>query len=399
MSWDPFNTSIVAEQDGTVVYDGIKDGITCREEADEATGRKEIVIIDTKDKKITPTLHIKKGKEIIGTHILPTRAFLAVKDGQFVQAGDPIAKIPREMTKTKDITGGLPRVQELFESRRPRDCATVSEIDGTVTIGKIVRGYREVSVEGREGEVKSYKIPFGKHLIVHEGDFIHAGDPLSDGSIAPHDILRIKGPSEVQRYLVNEIQEVYRTQGVKINDKHIEIIVRQMLQRVRIADPGDTFFLQDDQVDKLRFIEENQKIIDKVVITDRGDTNLKEGQILNRLEMEKIAKKYEKKKAPEFRDAQPANAEPLLLGITQASLSTESFISAASFQETTKVLADASISCKTDNLLGLKENVIMGRLIPAGTGLKQYQNIRVYSRESGSEEKPKSVKKPRKEKV
>jgi DNA-directed RNA polymerase subunit beta' len=400
MSWDPFNTPIIAENDGTIHYDGIKDGVTCREEADEATGRKEIVIVDTKDKKITPSIIIKRGKEVIESHILPTRAFLAVKDGQLIQAGEPIAKIPREMTKTKDITGGLPRVQELFESRHPRDCATVSEIDGTVAIGKISRGYREVTVEGREGEIKTYKISFGKHLIVHDGDFIHAGEPLSDGAIAPHDILKIKGPSEVQRYLVNEIQEVYRTQGVKINDKHIEIIVRQMLQRVRIADPGDTFFLQDDQVDKLRFIEENQKIIDKAVITDRGDTNLKEGQILTRAEMEKIVKKYEKKKAPSFRDAQPAIAEPLLLGITQASLSTESFISAASFQETTKVLADASISCKTDNLLGLKENVIMGRLIPAGTGLKQYQNIRVYSRDlHGTDEKPKVVKKIRKEKV
>lgn len=398
MGWDPFNTPIIAENDGSIIYEGIKDGITCREEADEATGRKEIVIIESKDKKITPTLQIKQGREIIESHILPIRAFLAVKEGQTVTAGETIAKIPREITKTKDITGGLPRVQELFEARRPRDYATVSEIDGTVKIGKISRGYREISVEGKEGEVKTYKIPFGKHLIVHENDYIHAGEQLTDGAVAPHDILRIKGPAEVQRYLVNEIQEVYRTQGVKINDKHIEIIVRQMLQRVRIADAGDTYFLQDDQVDKLRFIEENQKIIDKVVVTDKGDSNLKEGQIITRSEMEKVLKKYEKKKVPEFRDAQPATAEPLLLGITQASLSTESFISAASFQETTKVLADASISNKTDYLLGLKENVIMGRLIPAGTGLKHYQNLRVYPLETETEEEkskttPKKTKK------
>lgn len=379
MTWDPYNTSIIVENSGTVHFDGLKEGATCREEADEATGMKHLVVVESRDKKITPALLIKQGKEVLESHILPIRAYLVVKDREDVEAGDVIAKIPREMAKTKDITGGLPRVQELFEARRPRESATVTEIDGTVKIGKISRGYREISVEGRDGESKSYKIPFGKHLIVHDGDFVYAGEQLSDGAVAPHDILRIKGPAEVQRYLVNEIQEVYRTQGVKINDKHIEIIVRQMLQRVRISDPGDTTFLQDDQVDRLRFLDENQKIREKVVITDKGDSNLKEGQIVTRIELEKVMKKYEKKKAPDYRTAQPATAEPLLLGITQASLSTESFISAASFQETTKVLADAAISLKTDYLLGLKENVIMGRLIPAGTGLKKYQEIRVIS--------------------
>lgn len=384
MTWDPYNTSIITENGGTVHFDGLKEGVTCREEADEATGMKHLVVIESRDKKITPALLIKRGKEVQESHILPIRAYLVVKDRDDVEAGDIVAKIPREMAKTKDITGGLPRVQELFEARRPRESATVTEIDGMIHIGKISRGYREISVEGKDGESKTYKIPFGKHLIVHEGDFVYAGEQLSDGAVAPHDILRIKGPAEVQRYLVNEIQEVYRTQGVKINDKHIEIIVRQMLQRVRISDPGDTTFLQDDQVDRLRFLDENQKIREKVVITDKGDSNLKEGQILTRLELEKVMKKYEKKKAPDYRAAQPATAEPLLLGITQASLSTESFISAASFQETTKVLADAAISLKTDYLLGLKENVIMGRLIPAGTGLKKYQEIRVISKEAES---------------
>lgn len=387
MTWDPYNTSIITSHDGTIVFEGLKEGISCREEADEATGMKHLVVIESRDKKITPTLLVKKGKEILETHILPTRAYLVMKDGTNVIAGESIAKIPREAAKTKDITGGLPRVQELFEARRPRDASSVSEIDGYVKIGKVSRGYREVTIEGKNGESKSYKIPFGKHLIVHEGDFVYAGEQLSDGAVAPHDILRIKGPAEVQRYLVNEIQEVYRTQGVKINDKHIEIIVRQMLQRVRIADSGDTYFLQDDQVDRLRFLEENQKIREKVVITDRGESNVKEGQILTRAELDKVLKKYDKKKAPEYREGQPATAEPLLLGITQASLSTESFISAASFQETTKVLADAAISAKTDYLLGLKENVIMGRLIPAGTGLKRYQAIAVTSKEAGEEEK------------
>ena len=393
MTWDPYNTSIISSHDGSVVFEGLKEGVTCREEADEATGMKHLVVIDSRDKKMTPTLLIKKGREILESHILPTRAYLVIKEGDEVVAGEAIAKIPREASKTKDITGGLPRVQELFEARRPRDGATVTEIDGVVHIGKISRGYREVSVEGRDGESKSYKIPFGKHLIVHEGDYVYAGEQLSDGAVAPHDILRIKGPAEVQRYLVNEIQEVYRTQGVKINDKHIEIIVRQMLQRVRIIDPGDTYFLQDDQVDRLRFIEENQKIRDRVVITERGDSSLKDGQIVTRAELEKVLKKTEKKTPPEYRDAQPATAEPLLLGITQASLSTESFISAASFQETTKVLADAAISAKTDYLLGLKENVIMGRLIPAGTGLKRYQGLVVTSSEVEEESNGKKSKK------
>jgi DNA-directed RNA polymerase subunit beta' len=401
MTWDPYNTSIIAENGGAVHFEGLKEGVTCREEADEATGMKHLVVIESRDKKMTPMLLIKKGREIAESHILPIRAYLVIKDRDDVTAGDVIAKIPREMAKTKDITGGLPRVQELFEARRPRDGATVTEIDGTVHIGKISRGYREITVEGRDGETKTYKIPFGKHVIVHEGDFVYAGEQLSDGAVAPHDILRIKGPAEVQRYLVNEIQEVYRTQGVKINDKHIEIIVRQMLQRVRIVDPGDTSFLQDDQVDRLRFLDENQKIREKVVISEKGDSNLKDGQILTRMELEKVMKKYEKKKGPEVRPAHPATAEPLLLGITQASLSTESFISAASFQETTKVLADAAISLKTDWLLGLKENVIMGRLIPAGTGLKRYQEIRVIAPEGEdeSEKEGNGAKKGKKETV
>ncbi len=381
MTWDPYNTSIIAEHDGVIQFEGLKEGVTCREEADEATGMKHLVVIDSRDKKMTPTLLIKRGKDQLETHVLPTHCYLVKKDGEDVRAGEAIAKIPREASKTKDITGGLPRVQELFEARRPKDASSVTEIDGTVKIGKISRGYREIVIEGKDGESKSYKVPFGKHLIVHEGDYVIAGEQLSDGAVAPHDILRIKGPAEVQRYLVNEIQEVYRTQGVKINDKHIEVIVRQMLQRVRITDAGDTNFLQDEQVDKLRFIDENQSVGDRVVVTDSGDSNLKEGQLMTRAEADKVVKKLENKTPPTFQEALPATAEPLLLGITQASLSTESFISAASFQETTKVLADAAINCKTDYLLGLKENVIMGRLIPAGTGLKRYQAIVVSPRE------------------
>jgi len=293
-------------------------------------------------------------------------------------------KIPRDIGKTRDITGGLPRVTELFEARHPSDPAVVSEIDGTVSIGQPKRGSRELFVESADGKDKrTYLIPLGKHLLVQDGDLIRAGERLSAGSIDPHDILRIKGTTAVQEYLVNEIQEVYRMQGVKINDKHIEVIVRQMMQKVRIIDPGDTKYLEGDHADKNQLHDENESLVDKVVITSKGDSKLKIVQ-LNTKKMIRyviIDLKKKSKKAAEFRDALPATSEPILLGITQASLTTDSWISAASFQETTKVLTDAAIEGKLDYLLGLKENVIMGHLIPAGTGQKRLKDILVGSPE------------------
>lgn len=398
--WDPYSSSIITEYGGTTRFVDIEEGLTFREEADETTGKKQPVIIESKNKNMNPHIEVvdKKGK-VLSNYILPTRANLVVKNKQKVRGGDVLAKIPRSIiSKTRDITGGLPRVAELFEARKPKEPAIVSEIDGYVKVGGIKRGVREILVEGRD-ETRTYKVPFGKHILVHEGDFVEAGDQISDGSIVPHDILRIKGPNKVQEYLVNEIQEVYRLQGVKINDKHIEIIVRQMLQRVKIADPGDTVYLPDDYVDRVSFLEENARMKSVVVVTDPGETELQEMDVIPKTELDRINAKHkkDKQKPAKSRKAEPAHAEPLLLGITQSSLSTQSFVSAASFQETTKVLTDASVECKTDELLGLKENVIMGRLIPAGTGISKYQKILVTSNESedGEEEvvKRKSKKK------
>jgi DNA-directed RNA polymerase subunit beta' len=287
-------------------------------------------------------------------------------------------RIPRDIGKTRDITGGLPRVTELFEARSPSDPAVVSEIDGIVSFGAQKRGAREVIVSSHDGkDVRKYPIPLGKHVLVQENDVVRAGDRLSDGAIDPHDVLRIKGVGAVQEYLVNEIQEVYRIQGVKINDKHIEVIVRQMMQKLRIVDSGDTRFLEGDYVDKLNFEEDNEYLRDKVVIINKGDAKLKAGQILQRKKAREANGELRKKtkKVMEYRDAEPSTSEPVLLGITSAALSTDSFISAASFQETTKVLTDAAIEGKVDNLLGLKENVIMGHLIPAGTGLKRFKEL------------------------
>jgi DNA-directed RNA polymerase subunit beta' len=287
-------------------------------------------------------------------------------------------KIPRDSGKTRDITGGLPRVTELFEARSPADPAIVSEIDGIVKFGLQKRGSREVIVRSHDGlDERHYMIPLGKHVLVQDNDVIRAGERLSDGAIDPHDILRIKGVGSVEEYLVNEIQEVYRMQGVKINDKHVEVIVRQMMQKVRIIDPGDTPFLEEDYVDIQSVNEQNEILKDQVNITSKGDSKLKNGQIISKKKVREVNADLRKKskKIIEYRDAEPATAEPILLGITQAALSTESFISAASFQETTKVLTDAAIEGKVDHLLGLKENVIMGHLIPAGTGLKKFRNI------------------------
>src|SRR5262245_31097045 len=349
--WDPYTIPILTEVGGVVKFGDILEGVTMEEKVDERTGLSTKVVVDHKDVDKRPRISIKdtgSGQTArIGTgearYLLPVGAHLNVGEGQEVLPGDIIAKIPRETTKTKDITGGLPRVAELFEARKPKEFAVVSEIDGAVSFGKDTKGKRKVIVTPEIGEAREYLIPKGKHISVREGDYVKAGEPLMDGSSNPHDILTILGEKALAKYLVDEVQEIYRLQGVRINDKHIEVIVRQMLRRVRIKEVGDTDFLIGDQVEKWRFEEENQRV-------------LAEG-------------------------GQPAVAEPLLLGITKASLSTDSFISAASFQETTKVLTEAAINGKVDRLAGLKENVIMGRLIPAGTGVAKYNKMDVVTDE------------------
>ena len=381
--WDPYTTGILSINSGRIVFADIIDNITFREESDEATGLRQHVVIESRNRSLSPQIRIldENGAEL-SSYILPTRSSIQVKDGDFVNAGDFLVKIPRGISKTRDITGGLPRVAELFEARRPKDPATVSEIDGRVKFGEIKRGIRKIMVTSRDGqEEKTYQIPYGKHILVHDGDFVEAGEKLCEGSVAPHDILNIMGANKVQEYLVNEIQEVYRLQGVRINDKHIEVIVRQMLQKIKIEDPGDTIYLPGDQVDRLIFQEENNKVRSQVVITEAGDSVLKVNELTSRAEFERINQKLVKvKKTPaKSRPAHPATFQPLLLGITKASLTTESFISAASFQETTRVLTDASIEGKIDYLRGLKENVVMGNLIPAGTGLNKYKKLLVYS--------------------
>ena len=385
--WDPYNAVIISEHSGVVKYQDLKDNVTYREEPDEQTGHIQKVVIDSRDRSLSPSILIVKKGQKIGSYIIPTRAHLVIDDGEEIKAGTILVKIPRDIGKTRDITGGLPRVTELFEARSPNDPAIVSEIDGTVSFGVQKRGSREVVVRSFESrDVRKYSIPLGKHVLVQDNDIVRAGERLSDGAIDPHDILRIKGVGAVQEYLVNEIQEVYRIQGVKINDKHIEIIVRQMMQKVRIVDSGDTKFLEGDHVDKLRFEAENESLRDKVVIISKGDSKYKNGQIVSKKKAREANGDLRKraKKVIEYRDAMPATSEPVLLGITSAALSTDSFISAASFQETTKVLTDAAIEGKVDNLLGLKENVIMGHLVPAGTGLKYFRDIAVTTSEVAS---------------
>ncbi|CAD5254609.1 MAG: DNA-directed RNA polymerase subunit beta' [Imperialibacter sp.] len=382
--WDPYNAVILSEFDGTIDFDAIEEGITFKEESDEQTGHREKVIIDTKDKTKNPAIVVNgKGDESKGYNI-PVGAHLAVEKGQKVKAGQILSKIPRMTSKSRDITGGLPRVTELFEARNPSNPAVVSEIDGVVTYGGIKRGNREIYIESKDGVKKRYLVSLSKHILVQDNDFVRAGDALSDGAITPADILSIKGPTAVQEYLVNEIQEVYRLQGVKINDKHIEAIVSQMMQKVVILDPGDTSFLPGQTCDKFAFREENDNILDKKVVMDAGDSeNLKPGQIISsrRLRDENSSLKRRDLKIVEVRSAEPAVSKPSLQGITQASLDTESFISAASFQETTKVLSEASIRGKADHLKGLKENVIVGHLIPAGTGRRNFQRDVVGSKE------------------
>jgi DNA-directed RNA polymerase subunit beta' len=381
-TWDPFNNVIIAEINGTLKFENVLEGITFREEADEQTGHREKVVIETRDKTKIPSI-IVEGKER-KSYNLPTGSHIIPEDGEEVRAGQVLVKIPRVLGKLRDITGGLPRVTELFEARNPSNPAIVSEIDGVVTMGAVKRGNREIIIEAKDGVTKKYLVPLTRQILAQDGDFVKAGSPLSDGQISPQDILAIQGPFAVQQYVVNEIQEVYRLQGVRINDKHIEVIVRQMMRKVSIVDPGDTKFLEEDLTDKFEFLEENDYIFDKKVVNEPGDsTKLRAGQIvsLRELREENSILRRNDKKLVEYRDASPATSAPTLLGITKASLGVQSWISAASFQETTKVLSSAAIQGKTDDMLGLKENVITGHLIPAGTGLREFENIIVGSKE------------------
>ncbi len=381
-TWDPFNNVIVAESNGTVSFESVIEGITYRDEADEQTGHREKVVIETKDKTKLPAI-IVEGKDK-KTYNLPVGSHISIEKGDVVKSGQVLVKIPRILSKLKDITGGLPRVTELFEARNPSNPAVVCEIDGVVSFGAIKRGNREISVEAKDGVLRKYLVPLSRQILVQDSDFVKAGAALSDGQIAPADILSIKGPFAVQEYVVNEIQEVYRLQGVRINDKHIEVIVRQMMRKVTIEDAGDTKFLEGDTEDRLDFNMENDYIFDKKVVTEAGEsTKLKSGQIttLRDVREENSILRRADKKLVEFRDAHPATSSPLLLGITKASLGTHSWISAASFQETTKVLSSAAIQGKTDEMLGLKENVITGHHIPAGTGLREFENMIVGSKE------------------
>lgn len=387
-TWDPYNAIIIAETAGKIEFENIEQGSTFQLEVDEQTGFTEKVISESRNKKLIPTLKVisKDGEE--KSYNLPVGAHLIVEDGEEIKAGKTLVKIPRKSAKAGDITGGLPRVTELFEARNPSNPAVVSEIDGLVSFGKIKRGNREIIVESRSGEIKKYLIKLSNQILVQENDYIKAGMPLSEGAITPTDILSIKGPTAVQEYLVNEIQEVYRLQGVKIDDKHFEIIVRQMMRKVRIIDAGDTRFLDSSLEHKIDFIEENDRIFGMKVVEDAGDSEvLKPGQILTVRELrdENSKLRRDDKNLVVARDAMPATAEPILQGITRAALQTKSFISAASFQETTKVLNEAAVAGKVDDLNGLKENVIVGHLIPAGTGLKEYQNIIVGSKKEYQE--------------
>ena len=380
-NWDPYNAVILSELKGKIDYESIEEGVTFKEEFDEQTGHKEKVIIECRDKTKNPAI-IVKSKDGDKSYNIPVGAHLSVDKGGAVAPGTILSKIPRMIGQSRDITGGLPRVTELFEARNPSNPAVVSEIDGVVTYGGIKRGNREIFIESKDGTKKKYLVSLSKHILVQDNDYVKAGSPLSDGAITPADILSIKGPTKVQDYLVNEIQEVYRLQGVKINDKHIEVIVRQMMQKVIIVDPGDTNFLQDEKVDKLVFKNVNDAIFEKKVILNPGDsTKFREGEIITSRDLrdENSILRRNDKSIIEVRNADAAVSRPSLQGITRASLGTESFISAASFQETTKVLSEASIRGKVDDLRGLKENVIVGHLIPAGTGLREYGDMIVGS--------------------
>ena len=379
--WDPYNAVVIAEHDGKASYDSLIEGVTYREERDEQTGLSERVVVESRDRKnITPSIKIvSKDGEELRSYNLPVSAHIAVKDNGRVHVGDILFKIPRVVGKSGgDITGGLPRVTELFEARNPSNPAIVSEIDGEVTFGKIKRGNREIIITSKSGEICKYLVPLSRQIIVQENDFVRAGMALSDGAITPSDILRILGPTKVQEYIVNEVQEVYRMQGVKINDKHFEVIVRQMMNKVQIEDPGDSRFFENQIVDKWEFMDVNDELYDKVVVTNAGDSqNVYAGQIISmrKLRDENSALKRRDMKLVETRPIVAATSNQVLQGITRAALQTTSFISAASFQETTKVLNEAAIQAKTDNLVNLKENVICGGRIPGGTGLREYENL------------------------
>jgi len=383
--WDPFNAVIVTEYAGTLKFRDVLDGVTYHSETDETTGLTEKIITEAKDKSKVPTCDIvNESGDIVGTYNFPVGGHVVVEDGQTVKTGATLVKIPRNVAKAGDITGGLPRVTELFEARNPSNPAVVSEIDGEVTMGKVKRGNREIIVTSKTGEQRKYLVSLSKQILVQEHDAVRAGTPLSDGVITPNDILSIKGPTAVQEYIVNEVQDVYRLQGVKINDKHFEIIVRQMMRKVQIDEPGDTTFLEQEVVDKLDFAEENDRIWGKKVVTDAGDSEtLQKGQIISvrKLRDENSTLKRRDLKLVQVRDAVPATSIQILQGITRAALQTKSFMSAASFQETTKVLNEAAIRGKVDTLEGMKENVICGHLIPAGTGLREFDKIVVGSKE------------------
>ncbi len=388
-SWDPYNANIYSEINGTVEYKDMLADITYSEDTDAQTGHREKVIIDSKDRSLVPTLVVKGGDDRIRENTLPVDTHIVIEDGEKVSAGQVMAKIPRSTGQSKDITAGLPRVTELFEARSPSDPAAVSEIDGIVRMGGRKRGKQEVIVESKDGtDEKTYLIKLSKHILVQENDYVEAGQQLSDGTIPAEEILNIMGPYAVQSYLVNEIQEVYRLQGVQINDKHIEVIVRTMMQKVQITDSGDTDFLENDKVDRFELSDENDKLIGKYVVTDPGGSDLKQGAKLDRREVREINNELIKEGVDELetREAEQAISKPILLGITRAALSTDSWLSAASFQETTKVLTQASIEAKKDLLLGLKENVVVGHKVPAGTGLRKYEDLIVGAKADLDEE-------------
>ena len=383
--WDPYNAVIISEFEGKVAFENVIEGVTYREESDEQTGLREKVVIESKDKNRNPVIKIldKSGVEQ-KQYNLPVSAHIVVKENAKIKAGDILIKIPRAIGKAGDITGGLPRVTELFEARNPSNPAIVSEIDGEISFGKIKRGNREIIVTAKDGEVRKYLVPLSRQILVQENDYVKAGMALSDGAITPSDILRILGPTKVQEYIVNEVQDVYRMQGVKINDKHFEVIVRQMMNKVQIEDPGDTRFFENQVVDKWEFMEVNDDLYDKVVVTDAGDsTEVQPGQIITVRKLRDMNSVLKRKdmKLVEVRDIIPATSSQILQGITRAALQTSSFIAAASFQETTKVLNEAAIMGKTDPLENLKENVICGHMIPAGTGMREYNNLVVGSKE------------------
>jgi DNA-directed RNA polymerase subunit beta' len=387
--WDAYNASIMNEFDGNVRFDNVEEGVTFRVERDEQTGYEQKVVIESKNKRKVPIISIvDQDDEVLRSYTIPVGAYIMTNDGDKVSQGQTLVKIPRTMGKIQDITGGLPRVTELFEARRPSNPAVVAEIDGIVEFGKLKRGNREIIITPKEGIKRKYLIGLSKHILVQDGDFVRAGTSLSNGTTSPQDILSIKGPNAVQQYVIDGIQEVYRAQGITINNKHIEVIVRQMMRKVQIVDPGNTKFLEKEAVSRFAFIEENDRIFDKLIITDAGDsTKYFAGQFITerQLREENSTLRRADKKLMEARQAATATSRPILQGITKASLGTESWISAASFQETTKVLSTAAISALTDDLAGLKENVIVGKRIPAGTGMRQFEAAYTSEDDSNSE--------------